>query len=243
MSMGWKWRSWPPHFPAHNFLSSNILSNVTAAYLVFCMTYSSWRSFSNGCVFLYSRTMLSDKQSEHSFNPTTFYVWSLLLKPLCCIREHAKSSLILSECFCYQLCLTSSQCFAMNAIYTDRVVTRLNGARDKKQVWPQCSNLRSFGSKLTVLKKVLVSCDIVGTFRRSPQSFGAPIVIRRPGNCSPHAPLVTHLGTEPRSESCNHIRQNVWQLWFARKFFTRHYYLLAWLNHLEISYMSYGIKT
>jgi len=36
---------------------------------------------------------------------------------------------------------------------------------------PPCSNLRSFGSKCTVLKKV--DCDIVGTFRRLPQSFGA----------------------------------------------------------------------
>ena len=35
MSMGWKWRSWPTHFSAHKFLSVNILSNVTAAYLVF----------------------------------------------------------------------------------------------------------------------------------------------------------------------------------------------------------------
>jgi len=45
---------------------------VTAAYLVFCMTHSSWRSLSNGCMLLYSRTMLSDKQSEYSFSPTTF---------------------------------------------------------------------------------------------------------------------------------------------------------------------------
>ena len=85
-------------------------------YLVFCMTHSSWQSLSNGCMFLYSRTMLSDKQSEHSFSPTTFLVWSLLLKTLCCIRERAKSSLILSECFCYQFCLSSSQCFAMSAL-------------------------------------------------------------------------------------------------------------------------------
>ena len=32
----------------------------------FCMTHSSWRSLSNGCMSLYSRTMLSYKQSEHS---------------------------------------------------------------------------------------------------------------------------------------------------------------------------------
>jgi len=52
-------------FSAHNFLSVNILSNVTAAHLFFCMTHSSWRSLSNGYMFLYSRTMFSDKQSKH----------------------------------------------------------------------------------------------------------------------------------------------------------------------------------
>jgi len=50
----------------------DFLSNVTAACLVFCVTHTSWRSFSNGYMFLYSRTILSDKQSEHSFCPTTF---------------------------------------------------------------------------------------------------------------------------------------------------------------------------
>jgi len=32
------------------------------------------------------------------------------------------------------------------------------------------------------------TCDIVGTFRSPPQSFCAPIVIRRPGNCAPLLP-------------------------------------------------------
>jgi len=46
----------------------DVLSNVTAD-LGFCVTHSLWRSVSNGCMFLYSsRTILSDKQSEHSFN-------------------------------------------------------------------------------------------------------------------------------------------------------------------------------
>jgi len=36
-------------------------------------------------------------------------------------------------------------------------------------------------------------CDTVGTFRRTPLLFGAPIVIRRPGNCAPFAPLLTPL--------------------------------------------------
>jgi len=49
---------------------------------------------------------------------------------------------------------------------------------------PPCSNLRSFGSKCTILKKVLVA--LLGL-------FGAPIVTRRQGNYAPLAPLVTHL--------------------------------------------------
>jgi len=35
----------------------DFLNNVAAVYLVFCTTHSSWRSFSNGCLFLHSRTM------------------------------------------------------------------------------------------------------------------------------------------------------------------------------------------
>jgi len=46
----------------------------------------------------------------------------------------------------------------------------------------RCSNLRSFGSKGTAMKKVLV------TFRRFPQLFG-PILIRLPVICAPHAPI------------------------------------------------------
>jgi len=45
---------------------------------------------------------------------------------------------------------------------------------------PPCSNLRSFGTKCTVLKKVLVT--LLGL-------FGVPIGIRRPGNWVPVAPL------------------------------------------------------
>jgi len=44
-----------------------------------------------------------------------------------------------------------------------RGVTRSDGARGKKQVWrPLCLNLRSFGSKFTVLKKVLAT--LLGLF-------------------------------------------------------------------------------
>jgi len=39
--------------------------------------------------------------------------------------------------------------------------------------------------QLTVLKEVFVT--LLGIFG-DPQSFGVPVVIRRPGNCSPLAP-------------------------------------------------------
>jgi len=49
---------------------------------------------------------------------------------------------------------------------------------------PPCSNLRSFGSKYTVLKEVFVT--LLGL-------FGAPAVIRRPVNCAPiYAPARVH---------------------------------------------------
>jgi len=38
------------------------------------------------------------------------------LVTLCYIREHVKSYLVLSECFSYQLCLLSSQYFAMTTL-------------------------------------------------------------------------------------------------------------------------------
>ena len=49
---------------------------------------------------------------------------------------------------------------------------------------PPCSNLRSFGSKYRLLywRKHLWYC---WDFRRPPQWFGAPIVIRRPGKWAP----------------------------------------------------------
>ena len=74
-----------------------------------------------------------------------------------------------------------------------RGVTRLDGTRGKKQVLaPPWSNLTSFGSKFTVLKKVLVTLLVLSAppavTRCSPQSFGAPIVIRSPGNRAPLPP-------------------------------------------------------
>jgi len=40
--------------PQFSFSQHWIFSNATAAYLVFYMTRSSWRSLSNGCMFLYN---------------------------------------------------------------------------------------------------------------------------------------------------------------------------------------------
>jgi len=63
----------------------------------------------------------------------------------------------------------------------DRGVTRLDSARGKMQEWcPPFSNLSFSGSKCTVLKNVRVT--LLGWF------FGAPAIIRRPGNCA-HLPL------------------------------------------------------
>ena len=45
------------------------------------------------------------------------------------------------------------------------------------------------------------ACDIVWTFRPPPQWFGAPMVTRRPGNCSPLAPLVRRLRWSERNRS------------------------------------------
>jgi len=110
----------------------------------------------------------------------------------------------------------------INRIDTDRGVTRLDGT----SLAPPCSNLRSFGSKFIVLKKVLVTLLGLLDASRSHSEPGE--------SCPPRYAL----GTEPSSESWNHICQNFWELWFVLKFFTRHY-LLAQLNYLEISRASW----
>jgi len=75
---------------------------------------------------------------------------------------------------------------------------RLDGARGKKQVWHP--HVRTWGLwKANALEES--TYDIVGTFRRlsqwfgAPQCFSAPIVVRRPGNCEPLPALVTPLIT------------------------------------------------
>ena len=78
---------------------------------------------------------------------------------------------------------------------TSRGVSRLDGARGKKQVWRP--HVRIWGLHEVNVLYWRKYCDIVGTFSGTPQSFGAPIALRRPGNCSPLPPLVTPL--EPRT--------------------------------------------
>jgi len=70
-----------------------------------------------------------------------------------------------------------------------RGVTRLDGARYNKQVWRPHVQNRSFGSKCTAWKEVLVTLlELFG----APAVICLPLLTLRPGNC---ALLVTPLGT------------------------------------------------
>ena len=40
------------------------------------------------------------------------------------------------------------------------------------------------------------TCDIVGIFRRPPQGFAAPILIRGPANCAPRPPSLRDCARE-----------------------------------------------
>jgi len=68
-----------------------------------------------------------------------------------------------------------------------RGVTMLDGDRGKEQVRRPMFEPEVFLYQMQCIEEN--TCDIVGTFRRLTQSFGAPIVIRRTGNCAPF-PLV-----------------------------------------------------
>ena len=67
-----------------------------------------------------------------------------------------------------------------------------------------CSNLRSCGSKCTVLKKVLVT--LLGLFG-VPRSHSASAVIRRPGNCTPLASPLSALACRTKHKIDNKTRQ------------------------------------
>ena len=67
-----------------------------------------------------------------------------------------------------------------------RDVARLDGTRDKKHVCCPMFESEVFRKQMYCIEKS--PCDIVGTFRPAPQSFGAQIVIRGPGKCAPFPP-------------------------------------------------------
>jgi len=80
---------------------------------------------------------------------------------------------------------------------------------------PPCSNLRSFGSKFTVLKNVQVA--ILGLFGATRSHLAPPAMIRRPrsdsapGELCPLAPLVTPLvgSFHTRNVMCSQTLQDV----------------------------------
>ena len=84
---------------------------------------------------------------------------------------------------------------------TDRSVTRLDGARGKKQVWrPRVRTWGlSEGNSLQWRKYLWNYWDFsapAADIWHPPQRFGATIIIRSQGNCAPLPPIVTLLATE-----------------------------------------------
>jgi len=74
----------------------------------------------------------------------------------------------------------SRKCFTKDGSIQGRTEVRWRPGQETSSA-TRYSNLWSFGGKCTVLRKVLASCDIVGTFRRPP-------VFWRPGHCAPLPP-------------------------------------------------------
>ena len=68
---------------------------------------------------------------------------------------------------------------------------------------PPCSNLRSFVSKCTVLKKVLVT--LLGL-------FGVPALNRRPGHCALLSPPRYALGVVPRKHKANALSKRKYEM-------------------------------
>ena len=89
--------------------SVDILSNISAAYLTsflydtqFLTIFFKWSH-----VFIHSGAMLSDKQTEHSFDLHKLSKSGLCNSKLCAVHilEHTKGSLSLSGCFLLPGCL------------------------------------------------------------------------------------------------------------------------------------------
>jgi len=80
----------------------------------------------------------------------------------------------------------------------------------KSKFGAPCSNMRSFGSKSTVMKKVLVT--LLGLFGASHSHSATPAVIRHPGNCAPLLPIILHLDTNKHSSKVEYINWIVSEL-------------------------------
>jgi len=106
-----------------------------------------------------------------------------------CSNEHLKNKAISRG-----LLVTLKETLPLEG-HSARGVTRLYGSRGKKQVWHPMFETEVFRKLMHCIEES--ACDIVGTFRRSAQSFGAHAVIRRPGNCAPPCPPCYDLHRAP----------------------------------------------
>ena len=98
-------------------------------------------------------------------------------------------------------------------------VTRLDGARGKKQVWRSLFETEVVRKQMRCIEKS--TCDIVGTFRHPSLPLGAPRSDWRPGNNGPLAPLVTLLRQLPPKVGKLRVRaaedyRKKWLIEFAR---------------------------
>jgi len=111
---------------------------------------------------------------------TLYFVSSEIWSSWWCNRQRITSDLLWISCE-----QSAKECVG------SRSVSRLDGALARSKFEPPSSKLRSFVSKCTVLKKVLVT--LLGLFGAPAVIWRPPIVTRRPGNCVPLAPPVTSL--------------------------------------------------
>jgi len=91
------------------------------------------------------------------------------------------------------------------------------GARSK--FGSPSSNLTSFGSKYTLLKKVVVT--LLGLFGALRNHSALPAVIWRPGICAPLAPLVTPLVAKHLHFECGWLELFIWLKIYTIFFFVR----------------------
>jgi len=241
----------PPHFSAHNCLLFNLWSSVTAAYLIFCMTHRVEDHFQiiacfhtgEQCSAINNLSIASALQLSKS---------GLCNSKLCVtlgnMQKVLQSYLSAFATMPFNLTMFRYDCiianFAKGFSWISKVGTDWQGRNEvgwrpgqEASLAPPCSKLRSLGSKFTVLKKVLVT--LLGLFgpprgHSAPQSWlGARgIVPPRTFSLCPWAlSQVLNLAT---------IYVKILPALVCQKvFFTRHYNLLAYLNHLEISRISW----